>query len=154
SARERRGGRASSGHQRSVTNRAGHWLGPWSVGGRVSDPALLVAMRRRTNIPFVSERNFVLATRDHGDRTLAAALAELIDNALQADSTSIQVVVAEESNGHPGVSLAVLDDGSGMDPGVLRHALRFGGSTRFNDRSGPGRYGMGLPNSSVSHARR
>src|SRR5690348_1845911 len=32
--------------------------------------------------------------------------------------------------------------------------LRFGGSSRFNDRSGLGRYGMGLPNSSFSQARR
>jgi hypothetical protein len=41
-----------------------------------------------------------------------------------------------------------------MDPFTLRHALRFGGSTRFNDRTGLGRYGMGLPNSSLSQARR
>ena len=36
---------------------------------------------------------------------------------------------------------------------TLRSALRFGGSTRFNDRRGLGRYGMGLPNSSLSQAR-
>src|SRR2546428_2522805 len=41
-----------------------------------------------------------------------------------------------------------------MDDAVWRQALRFGGSTRFNDRKGLGRYGMGLPNSSLSQARR
>jgi hypothetical protein len=50
--------------------------------------------------------------------------------------------------------VSVLDDGCGMDKKVLRQALRFGGSSRFNDRSGLGRYGMGLPNSSLSQARR
>ncbi|MEN6387222.1 MAG: ATP-binding protein, partial [Phycisphaerales bacterium] len=39
-------------------------------------------------------------------------------------------------------------------PSVLRNALRFGGTTRFNDRSGMGRFGMGLPNSAVSQCRR
>src|SRR6185436_12799636 len=37
---------------------------------------------------------------------------------------------------------------------VLKLALQFGGSTRFNSRNGAGRYGMGLPNSSLSRARR
>ena len=54
---------------------------------------------------------------------------------------------------HP-IVLRVLDNGSGMDAVALRTALRFGGSTRFNDRRGLGRYGMGLPNSSLSQAKR
>ena len=41
-----------------------------------------------------------------------------------------------------------------MDAVKLRMALRFGGSTRFDDRQGLGRYGMGLPNSSLSQAKR
>jgi hypothetical protein len=41
-----------------------------------------------------------------------------------------------------------------MDARTLRTALRFGGSSRFNDRNGLGRYGMGLPNSSLSQAKR
>ncbi|RMH12718.1 MAG: hypothetical protein D6695_05855 [Planctomycetota bacterium] len=47
-----------------------------------------------------------------------------------------------------------VDDGSGMAPHTLRTALRFGGTTRFDDRSGLGRFGMGLPNSSASQCRR
>jgi hypothetical protein len=37
---------------------------------------------------------------------------------------------------------------------TLRHALQFGWSSRFNSRNGFGRYGMGLPNASLSVARR
>ena len=53
----------------------------------------------------------------------------------------------------PVSNLSVLDDGSGMDAKTLRRALQFGGSMRFDDRTGFGRFGMGLPNASVSQAR-
>jgi hypothetical protein len=79
-------------------------------------------------------------------------MAELVDNSLQAGATDIRIFV-KDTNGS-GLSVAVLDNGCGMDGAVLGTALRFGGTTRFNDRSGTGRYGMGLPNSSVSRARR
>lgn len=102
----------------------------------------------------VVERNFLLATRDTGYRTSAAAVAELIDNALQAGASRIHVLVIASDQDDQNPSIAVLDNGCGMDTNLLRGALQFGGTSRFNDRSGPGRYGMGLPNSSVSHARR
>ena len=41
-----------------------------------------------------------------------------------------------------------------MDEATLATALAFGGSTRFDDRSSLGRYGMGLPNGALSRARR
>jgi hypothetical protein len=109
-----------------------------------------MAPRRRQGI--VEEANFVQATRDTGYKSTAAAAAELVDNALQAGAKNVLVTVGtDESRGR---YVAVLDDGCGMDGRTLRAALQFGGSSRFNDRSGQGRYGMGLPNSSVSQARR
>lgn len=106
-------------------------------------------------ISLVAEQNFIRATRDAGYRSTTAAVAELVDNAIQANAQSVHVFVREEL-GPDGreLSLAVLDDGDGMAPAALRQALQFGGSSRFGDRSGIGRYGMGLPNSSVSQARR
>src|SRR5690242_14617943 len=99
----------------------------------------------------VSNANFVVATRDTGYRSLASALAELIDNSLQASATRISIHLQEDKIGSD-LWVAVLDDGCGMDASTLRIALQFGGTDRFNDRSGPGRFGMGLPNSSLSHA--
>jgi hypothetical protein len=98
---------------------------------------------------------FIQATRDSGYKSTSSAVAELIDNALQAGATEIAVSITtdETSADHPLV-LSVVDNGSGMDARTLRTALRFGGSSRFNDRSGLGRYGMGLPNSSLSQAKR
>jgi hypothetical protein len=99
----------------------------------------------------VSNQNFIVATRDAGYRNLATALAELLDNGIQAGATNLRIFL-DLSPSLP--RIAVLDDGGGMEPDVLRRALQFGGSTRFNDRTGPGRFGMGLPNSSLSQARR
>lgn len=98
---------------------------------------------------------FIQATRDSGYRNTAAALSELVDNSIQAGATRIAINItnARTEDGN-GVEVSVADNGCGMDPFTLRQALRFGGSTRFGDRSGLGRYGMGLPNASLSQARR
>jgi hypothetical protein len=102
----------------------------------------------------VAPETFILATRETGYRDLASALAELVDNSIQADATCVQVFVDEKPGAEAGTSIAVLDNGKGMSPDTLRSALRFGGTNRFDNRTGIGRFGMGLPNSSVSQARR
>jgi hypothetical protein len=107
------------------------------------------------NFSIVAVDKFIQATRDSGYKGTSSAVAELVDNSLQAGATSITVSLSvdEEEGRHPLV-LTVVDDGTGMDSQTLRTALRFGGSSRFNDRGGLGRYGMGLPNSSLSQAQR
>ncbi len=104
---------------------------------------------------FVAERQFIIATRETGYRTTSSAIAELVDNALQAGARQIEIRTRNfERNAEDEPRVAVLDDGCGMDPRLLTLALRFGGTDRFDDRNGLGRFGMGLPNSSVSQARR
>jgi hypothetical protein len=103
----------------------------------------------------VAVDRFIQATRDSGYKGTPSAIAELVDNAIQAGATRVVISIDAdevEPDGTPRVE--VLDNGSGMDATILQQALRFGGSTRFNDREGLGRYGMGLPNSSLSQARR
>jgi len=99
---------------------------------------------------------FIQATRDSGYKGTSSAISELVDNSIQAGATCIDISVTAttEANGERAVAVSVLDNGCGMDPFTLRQALRFGGSTRFGDRRGLGRYGMGLPNASLSQARR
>jgi hypothetical protein len=98
---------------------------------------------------------FILATRDSGYKGTESAIAELVDNSIQAGARKIAVdiTVTQDDSDYP-LRISVLDDGCGMDRRTLRQALRFGGTSRFNDRTGLGRYGMGLPNSSLSQARR
>ena len=103
----------------------------------------------------VAVERFIQATRDSGYKGTPSAVSELIDNALQADATKISIQLAvDENQGECPLVLTVLDNGSGMDATTLRSSLCFGGTTRFNDRDGLGRYGMGLPNSSLSQAKR
>lgn len=129
---------------------------PSAIG--LSDGARRVSMvtgaRLTTSVercPIVAEKNFVLATREVGYRSLGHAIAELVDNSIQATSRHIQIFLFA---GDTEPVFALLDDGRGMDIQTLRTALQFGGTDRFNDRSGLGRFGMGLPSSSMSQARR
>ena len=103
----------------------------------------------------------VQAMRDNGYKNAAYALAELIDNSIQADATEVEVLCAEKeiqlqrrsSRIH---QIAVLDNGSGMDSTVLRMALQFGNGTYLAEdkHTGMGRFGMGLPCSSISQCKR
>lgn len=100
------------------------------------------------------------ALRDSGYKNTAYAVAELIDNAIQADASNVEVLLFEknirvhERERRRLAQIAVLDNGRGMDMGVLRLSLMFGNGTRLEDRNGIGRFGMGLPNASFSQARR
>ena len=102
----------------------------------------------------------VKAMRDSGYKNTAYALAELIDNSVQANATSVEVICIEA---HQQVNarsrrriqaIGILDNGGGMTPETLRLALQFGNGTHLSDRKGIGRFGMGLPNSSISQCRR
>ena len=99
---------------------------------------------------------FIQATRDSGYKGTASAISELVDNSIQAEATRIalSITATTSGDGEKAIDVSVLDNGCGMDPLTLRQALRFGGSTRFGNRNGLGRYGMGLPNASLSQARR
>ena len=75
------------------------------------------------------------------------AIDNSIDEAIAGYAKQVDVTLYKDG------SLEVVDNGRGMNSRTLRQALQFGGSSRFNNRSGLGRYGMGLPNSSLSQAR-
>lgn len=113
-------------------------------------------MRNRSSLELVRLHCFVQATRDSGYKSAAYALAELIDNAIEAQAENIEIEIhASKTGAATSVDLiSVADDGTGMSKETLALALQFGGSTRFDSRDGPGRFGMGLPNSSLSQARR
>src|SRR2546423_1785866 len=112
-------------------------------------------MKAAQDYPVVALNRFIEATRDSGYKTTSAAIAELIDNSFEADASAVEVVIYEQHiNARRELKVIVSDNGNGMTPSTLRLALQFGGSTRFNSRLGVGRYGMGLPNSSLSQGRR
>ena len=117
----------------------------------------------QSDFSIVRQDRFIEATRDSGYKGTDSALSELIDNSIQAGATSVgvQLTAVEQEWSGKGkpvlpriVQVAIGDNGRGMDAETLRRALRFGDSSRFNDRKGLGRFGMGLPNASVSQCKR
>ena len=102
------------------------------------------------------------AMRDSGYKDTDHALAELIDNSIEAEAKLVELIAVETppAEGTPyarnAVSqIAVADNGVGMAKDVLRRALKFGDGTRLvGPRRGMGRFGIGLPNASISQCRR
>ena len=102
----------------------------------------------------------IKAMRDGGYKNTAYALAELIDNSVQAQAKDVELICIEKFRDVNGKNLkrlnqiGVVDNGYGMRREVLQLALQFGNGTHLTDRKGIGRFGMGLPNSSISQCRR
>lgn len=107
------------------------------------------------------------AMRSSGYKDASYALAELIDNSIQAaenlDRPATVEVICVDKNGSQSAGtrrrlekLAVFDNASGMSPETLRSALQFGVGTHRDPahQKGIGKFGMGLPNSSISQCRR
>jgi hypothetical protein len=97
---------------------------------------------------------FVRGIRDIGYRSTATALNELIDNAIQGAAQNVYVVFGYGDSDSKPDSIAVIDDGHGMDPLMVRASVIWGGTHREGDRTGFGRYGYGLPSASVSQGQR
>ena len=110
----------------------------------------------RCQVGLMVPEAFVRGIRDLGYRSNGDAIAELIDNALQALATRVDVAfgyAGTRSSKKPS-QLAIIDNGHGLDPGMIRMAVMWGGTHREDDRAGLGRYGYGLPCASVSLGRR
>lgn len=97
--------------------------------------------------------NFIRAVRESGYVSLSTALAELVDNSLQAAATDVAVTISRPTAGAL-PEIRVEDNGGGMSRSQVEACLRFGGSSRFNERQSFGRFGIGLPAASLSQARR
>ena len=106
----------------------------------------------------IPSRLAIRSMRDSGYKNTAYALAELIDNSQQAGATVIEVLCLQtreliRHRERARISqIGVLDNGGGMEFETLHMALQFGNGSYLKDRSGIGRFGMGLPNASISQA--
>ena len=80
----------------------------------------------------------------------AAAMADLIDNSLEAGAS--QVLVAIKESGSRIEEVAVIDDGVGMLPEMTSLCMGWGVTTR-RGRNGFGRFGFGLCNASIKYSK-
>lgn len=119
-------------------------------------------MADEVNTDIVPVHLAVKAMRDNGYKNAAYAIAELMDNALQAEATMVELLVGEqetflETQRRSRIAqIAVLDNGHGMSADVLQMALQFGNGTHLqqSEQLGMGKFGMGLPASSISQCKR
>lgn len=111
--------------------------------------------QQKFDFGLVFENAFVRGMRDIGYKSTGTAVNELIDNAIQAEATSVHVLLGynprNRTQKKPDM-IAVVDNGHGMDPTMIRASVLWGGSHRADkdDRTGFGRYGYGLPSACVS----
>jgi hypothetical protein len=84
--------------------------------------------------------------------SLPAAVADLIDNSISAHARTISVEF--DWSGRDS-TLAIVDDGHGMDEHALREAMRLGSRSPVEQRaiSDLGRFGLGLKSAAWSQAR-
>ena len=110
--------------------------------------------------PIFKTQGSIIAARDSRYRHPANAIAELVDNAIDANARRVELLVREHEvqltsrKGFRIYELAVVDNGTGMDAETLAEALCFGGRTVGPGIRKIGKYGFGLPTSSVSQCKR
>src|SRR5260221_716094 len=87
-----------------------------------------------------------------------SAFGEVIDNSIQANAKRIDIkVIYTPRSGRsfePITKIGFADDGHGMDPEILHRCLQLGYSSRYNDRSGIGRFGVGMTLGAINQCER
>ncbi len=99
---------------------------------------------------FINAQSYIKGIRDLGYKSSSWACNELTDNSLQAGASQIHYYVTPTPGKKSADKLIVIDDGHGMQSDMLPYAIAWGGTHRFNNRRGFGRYGFGLPSACVS----
>ncbi|MFJ9693268.1 ATP-binding protein [Kitasatospora sp. NPDC101183] len=98
----------------------------------------------RKPIPVMLTGQALTSLRDSGFN-FPAAVAELIDNSIEAGSNNIHLYIHEAPKGRKKVvdEIVVVDDGRGMDDHTLQHYMQFGFSSRFMSTTTIGKFGVG-----------
>tara|TARA_B100002019_G_scaffold291662_1_gene312489 strand:+ start:1014 stop:2840 length:1827 start_codon:yes stop_codon:yes gene_type:complete len=117
-------------------------------------------MTNRNNVspPSVVSVGQALLAMRNAPYSTESALAELIDNSIQAEAEYISVIINEDLQEIKGNlrnrldSIAVFDNGYGMDPELIQNCLSVGFSRNRQDPEGLGRFGYGMLIGSLSQS--
>ena len=112
-------------------------------------------------VELIAADTALLSLRSSG-HDYCSAVGEVIDNSLQANANNVRCRIFTEKKKigknkratEVVLTLAVGDDGDGMDVPTLHRSLMLGYSTRYNDRTGMGRFGVGAKLGGISQAKR
>jgi hypothetical protein len=105
------------------------------------------------------EQDTALESMRASDFDCYSAYGEVIDNSIQANATDIRLQFEERLDRHNTSSKKIgrvlfADNGHGMDVDLLHKCLKLGHSSRYNDRTGIGRFGVGMTLGAIHECRR
>ncbi len=118
----------------------------------------LAKLPKNFNFPLFNAAQALESQRRSGYRNTAAAAREIVDNAIEAGATRVDIcferpLTKGNKTAEAITSIAFIDNGSGMIPKMAQYALSWGAGTHFDDPSFIGKFGFGLPNASINQTR-
>ncbi len=110
---------------------------------------------RIRRLPAVQTSQALLSLRDSGF-SLPTALAEVVDNSIEANARQIRLDLRETTRGGKKLvhEIAISDDGDGMDVDTLWHYPIVGFSTRYMRTDTIGKYGVGAKLAALNFGQR
>jgi hypothetical protein len=81
--------------------------------------------------------------------TVSTAIADIVDNSIEAKATKIQILVDVSAN-----HVSIMDDGIGMKDSIHRESMKIAAETREYEDDSLGKFGTGMKAASLSQARR
>jgi hypothetical protein len=125
-----------------------NWAADAPRGGRTVMNRIL---KENATVPLFFAQTLIASLRDVGYNNTTSALCEHVDNAIEAGANQIRIFFRQRGpKGSYEIDAAVYDNGRGMSPNVLKMATAFGGSMRYGNREGIGRFGMGMKTAALS----
>lgn len=85
---------------------------------------------------------------------LSTAVGEVVDNSIEAGSKIVKVIPYQNKTDKSINTFVFADNGFGIKPDILAQTLKIGFSTRYNQRKGLGRFGVGMKVAALSQGRR
>jgi|GEM_PF-972081 len=110
-------------------------------------------LKDEATVPLFFGQTLIKSLRDVGYNSTTSALCEHVDNAIQWGATEVRVYFCQKgTQPKQKIDVLILDNGKGMAPKTLKVAMAFGGSMVYENRSGIGRYGMGMKTAALNIA--
>lgn len=104
------------------------------------------------------EQDTALESMRASDFDCYSAYGEVVDNSIQANADDIRIEFQENSSSKSRAKkigrVLFADNGTGMDSYELHRCLKLGHSSRYNDRSGIGRFGVGMTLGAIHECQR
>lgn len=109
-------------------------------------------------IRLVNDAQALMSMRD-SDFDAGSAFGEIVDNSIQAHAKAVSIRFETRPGGPKTqyeyvTQVAFGDDGDGMEPETIHRCLQLGYSSRYNDRTGIGRFGVGMTLAAIHECKR